>query len=84
MLPTFNARGDVVLVDHISVTADLIKVGDVVIARSVQNPRHIVCKRVLGLEGDTVAVQPPNRPGSAHRITVREKNFWKELQGTLP
>ena len=73
MLPTFNARGDVVLVEHISVTAGWIQVG-VVIARSVQNPRHIVCKRVLGLEGDTVSVQPPNKPGSTHRIKVR--NFF--------
>ena len=27
-------------------------------ARSAQEPRHIICKRVLGLEGDTVTVRP--------------------------
>ncbi len=70
-MPTFNPRGDIVLVDHVSVTAGLIKVGDVVIARSVQNPRHVVCKRVLGMEGDYVEVAPPIQAGSSRRIKVR-------------
>lgn len=70
MLPTLNSRGDILLVDQTAPTFDRIAVGDVVIARSVQNPRHTVCKRVLGLEGDEVDVHPPNRPGSTHKITV--------------
>ena len=35
--------------------------GDVVIAASPRNPRHIICKRVLGLEGDTVRVPVTSR-----------------------
>jgi len=58
MLPTFNTRGDVALVEHASVAFRRLHVGDVVVARSVQNPRHIVCKRILGLEGDLVQVAP--------------------------
>ena len=54
MLPTFNTHGDIALVEHISVWSHHLQVGDVVTARSVQNPRHIVCKRVLGMEGDVV------------------------------
>ena len=58
MMPTFNPRGDVALLEHVSVWSGLgggVAPGDVVLARSAQNPRHMVCKRVLGLEGDTGA-----------------------------
>ena len=54
MMPTFNPKGDVAFVEHISVARQTIEVGDVVIAKSVQNPRQVVCKRVLGLPGDRI------------------------------
>lgn len=44
--------------------------GDVVIARSVQNPRHVVCKRVLGLEGDTVNIPSSSKWGLGRTVTV--------------
>ena len=44
--------------------------GDVVTAHSVQNPRHIVCKRVLGLEGDTVKVPWSSTNGPARTVKV--------------
>lgn len=70
MLPTFNVRGDVAVVEHISVWAERLQVGDVVIARSVQNPRHVVCKRILGLEGDTVLVPSSATFGLTRTIQV--------------
>lgn len=45
-------------------------VGDVVTAYSVQNPRHIVCKRVLGLEGDTIKVPWSSTNGPARTVKV--------------
>ena len=36
----------------------LLCAGDIVIAKNMQSPRYIICKRVLGLEGDQVRVQP--------------------------
>ena len=71
MLPTFNQRGDVALLEHLSVLAERIEVGDVVVARSVQNPRHNVCKRVLGLEGDRVVIPHSKRWGAGRTVTVR-------------
>lgn len=56
MMPTFNPRGDVALLEHVSVWSGHVKAGDVVLARSMQNPRHMVCKRVLALEGGTGVV----------------------------
>ncbi|KAL6772403.1 hypothetical protein ACKKBG_A30100 [Auxenochlorella protothecoides x Auxenochlorella symbiontica] len=77
MSPTFNTHGDVALLERVSVATRSIKVGDVVVARSVQNVRHIVIKRVLGLEGDVVPL-----PGSTtgRRVAVVPKgHVW--LQG---
>ena len=59
MLPTLAARGDIVLAESLSVRAGQLRVGDVVVARSPTNPRHTVCKRVLGLGGDLVEVGEP-------------------------
>lgn len=85
MMPTFNPRGDIVLVDHISVTAGLINVGDVVIARSIQNPQHVVCKRVLGMEGDYVELAPPLKAGSCRRVKVTSgrKTFYFFITRTM-
>lgn len=44
--------------------------GDVVIARSPQNPRHLVCKRVLGLQGDSVKVAATTLLGPSRTVVV--------------
>lgn len=44
--------------------------GDVVTAYSVQNPKHVVCKRVLGLEGDTIKVPWSSTNGPARTVKV--------------
>ena len=44
--------------------------GDIVLARSVQNPRQIVCKRVLGLEGDEVRVHQSTQLGPSRTVKV--------------
>lgn len=59
MLPTFNARGDVVLLESASRRLGRIQRGDVVVAASPTNPRHAVCKRVVGVAGDAVTVGTP-------------------------
>jgi signal peptidase I len=79
MMPTLNPRGDVILAEHVSVWAGRVRVGDVVLARSVQNPRHMVCKRVLGLEGDTVRVRPRTGLGGGRAVRVPPGHVW--LQG---
>ena len=44
--------------------------GDIVLARSVQNPKQIVCKRVLGLEGDEVKVHQSTQLGHSRIVKV--------------
>lgn len=79
MLPTFNVAGDILLLEHISNKFWGIKVGDVVMARSPTNPRLVVCKRVLGLEGDQVTLLPTIAKGQIQHVVVPKGHVW--LQG---
>lgn len=55
MLPTLNVRGDVLLIDKLSHRFGNLGLGDIVIVQSPSNPRRILTKRVLGMEGDVVS-----------------------------
>ncbi|EPQ28246.1 uncharacterized protein PFL1_04073 [Pseudozyma flocculosa PF-1] len=39
-----------------------LRIGDIVVALSPANPNRTVCKRVIGLPGDTICVDPRMRP----------------------
>ena len=54
MLPTLNLTGDVVLAEHVSHRIGKVGRGDLVLVRSPVDPRRILTKRVVGMEGDTV------------------------------
>eukprot|EP00656_Telonema_subtile_P007701 TRINITY_DN1361_c0_g1_i2.p1 TRINITY_DN1361_c0_g1~~TRINITY_DN1361_c0_g1_i2.p1 ORF type:complete len:150 (+),score=25.45 TRINITY_DN1361_c0_g1_i2:90-539(+) len=54
MLPTFNNRGDVVLFERITPRRGNLARGDVVVSRSPTNPVQLVCKRIVGLGGDSI------------------------------
>jgi len=77
MLPTLNPSGDVVLTEVPSVTLGRVRCGDVVVATSPSNPRHTVCKRVLGMQGDTVRWRSPL--GRPVETVVPKGHVW--LQG---
>ena len=51
MLPTFNASGDIVLLDRLSPRLKPFEVGEVVVSRSPTHPKQTVCKRIMGLVG---------------------------------
>ncbi|KAK9830828.1 hypothetical protein WJX74_009119 [Apatococcus lobatus] len=82
MLPTFNPRGDLLIQEHLSVTFRQIRVGDVVFAVSKNDPRHIVCKRVLGMEGDAVEVRD-GRQGALKIEKVPEGHVWLQGDNTI-
>ena len=58
MLPTLNEFGDVVITDHRRSTKASLSVGDVIVFRSPGDPKLRMCKRLLGLPGDVVYVDP--------------------------
>merc|ERR1719426_501110 len=65
MIPTFNREGDVVLVDHVSRAFGRLERGDVVIAVCPYEPRKLVCKRLVAMEGD--ALPSPLPAGASQR-----------------
>ncbi|CAO3643187.1 unnamed protein product [Cunninghamella blakesleeana] len=58
MLPTFNMTGDIVLVEHISQRFKALQPGDVIVCVSPAVPGRLVLKRILGLPGDNICVDP--------------------------
>jgi mitochondrial inner membrane protease subunit 1 len=56
--------------------------GDIVIARSPTNPGNTVCKRVLGLPGDRILIQPQYWYQQEQIIEIPEGNVW--LEGDNP
>lgn len=65
MLPTMGPYNELVLEDRLSIrlsrdpiTSKTIRRGDLVVATSPLDPSLAICKRVIGLPGDVIAVDP--------------------------
>ncbi|KAG0177400.1 IMP1 inner mitochondrial membrane peptidase-like [Apophysomyces sp. BC1021] len=71
MLPTFNMTGDFVAVEHISKHFREFEAGDVVVCISPAAPGRAVLKRILGMPGDNICVDP----------TVQERKYINVPQG---
>ncbi|TDH66581.1 uncharacterized protein CCR75_008832 [Bremia lactucae] len=73
MLPTLNQNGDILLLDKFSPKLWKLQPGEVVIAKSVSDPRRTVCKRIIADEGETVCVRT--------RLSSSEVEFHKIPKG---
>ncbi|KAI8799672.1 mitochondrial inner membrane peptidase complex catalytic subunit [Cladochytrium replicatum] len=75
MLPTFNIIGDLVIVRKLSTTKvqQSVQHGDVLVAVSPMNSSRAICKRVAGLPGDTVPVDPLS---GSEKLTVPAGQVW--------
>ncbi|TYI81563.1 hypothetical protein E1A91_D05G161900v1 [Gossypium mustelinum] len=72
MLPTLNVTGSMLLVERISTRIGKLRPGDVVIFRSPEAPRKIVCKRLIGLEGDQITYVVDPQSGDRCETIVKE------------
>ncbi|CAI9087933.1 OLC1v1022140C2 [Oldenlandia corymbosa var. corymbosa] len=54
MLPTLNLTGSLVLAERLSTRFEKVGKDDVVMIRSPEDPRKVVVKRIVGVEGDAV------------------------------
>ncbi|OVA07085.1 Peptidase S26A [Macleaya cordata] len=80
MLPTLNLTGDLILAERISTRLGKVSPGDIVLVRSPENPRKIVTKRVMGMEGDSVTfLVDPKSTDRCQTITVPKGHVW--IQG---
>ncbi|KAK0208556.1 signal peptidase I family protein [Desarmillaria ectypa] len=77
MLPTLAVAGDVVIEDRLSLRFTEISRGDLVTVKSPLNPLRIVCKRIIGLPGDVICVDPTGQlaPSTEH-IVVPSGHVW--------
>jgi len=79
MLPTLAEGGEIVIEDRISVHLNPGKLqrGELVILNSPLEPQRSICKRVIGLPGDTVCVDPTGQlaPSTEH-VLVPKGHIW--------
>ncbi|XP_044953657.1 mitochondrial inner membrane protease subunit 1 isoform X2 [Hordeum vulgare subsp. vulgare] len=77
MLPALNMAGDVLLSDKVSPRYGRVGPGDVVLLVSPEDPRKVVIKRVLGMEGDAVTypVDAGNTDASK-TVVVPQGHIW--------
>ncbi|KAL8103480.1 mitochondrial ATP-independent inner membrane protease subunit 1a-like [Apium graveolens] len=79
MLPTFNISGDFVLAEKISPRFGKVCLNDVVLIRSPEDPRKIVTKRIVGMEGDNVTYSiNPESDDSFKTVVVPKGHVWIE------
>ncbi|KAE8734321.1 Peptidase S24/S26A/S26B/S26C family protein isoform 2 [Hibiscus syriacus] len=80
MLPTLCITGNVLLVERISTRTGKLRPGDVVILRSPEAPRKVVCKRLMGMEGDqvTYVVDPKNSDRCKTVVVIPKGHVWVE------
>ncbi|KEP48648.1 S26 family signal peptidase [Rhizoctonia solani 123E] len=79
MLPTLNSHGDILLQESLSLKFSSPKLsrGDLVISISPVDPTRLVCKRLLGLPGDTICVDPSEN--DTRHVVIPQGHVW--LQG---
>ncbi|SJL05974.1 uncharacterized protein ARMOST_09310 [Armillaria ostoyae] len=77
MLPTLAIDGDWVLEDRLSLRFTELSRGDLVTAKSPLDPLRIVCKRIIGLPGDIICVDPTGQTAaSTEHVVVPSGHVW--------
>ncbi|KAI0788590.1 LexA/Signal peptidase [Abortiporus biennis] len=76
MLPTMSPSGEMVLESRL-ITPDSFKRGQLITYISPLNPSRIVCKRLIGLPGDIICVDPTgNVVPSTEHVVVPKGHLW--------
>ena len=81
MYPTFNTRGDVVLVEQVSRLRRNLQPGDVVISVCPYEPKKMICKRLTALEGQRVDVRRLHGPFGQENTFIRGKDTVEVPRG---
>jgi mitochondrial inner membrane protease subunit 1 len=79
MLPTISAEGELVLDNKLvcRLFPERLGRGDIVTFVSPVDPQRVVCKRILGLPGDTICVDPTGEKApSTEHVIVPAGHFW--------
>jgi mitochondrial inner membrane protease subunit 1 len=83
MLPTIGPYNEVVLEDRLTIRLandplTRLRRGDLVVATSPIDPKMTICKRILGLPGDVITVDPLATPESRRNehVYIPEGHLW--------
>lgn len=79
MMPTLGYEGEIAVEDRITyrLFPDRLRRGDLVVVQSPIQPGHIICKRILGMPGDIVCVDPTGEhaPSTEH-VKIPPGHVW--------
>lgn len=79
MLPTFETSGEVAIesiLSHRLAPYNLIR-GELISLKSPVKPNRIICKRIIGLPGDVVCVDPTgSKAPSVEHVIVPKGYIW--------
>ncbi|XP_028786627.1 mitochondrial inner membrane protease subunit 1 [Neltuma alba] len=77
MLPTMGPMATFLLTERNSLRFGKVERGDIVLVRSPVNPRNLLTKRLLGLEGDSVTfLVDPRNSDKCETIVVPKGHVW--------
>lgn len=77
MLPTLASEGEIVIEDRLTYRFWPIQRGDIITLKSPLDPNRIVCKRVFGLPGDTICVDPTGSMAlSTEHVVIPRGHLW--------
>ncbi|KAG1715635.1 hypothetical protein ID866_1517 [Astraeus odoratus] len=79
MFPTFDSSGEIAIESIVSyrLFPHTLSRGELISLKSPLNPNRIICKRVIGLPGDTICVDPTGlKAPSTEHIVVPHGHVW--------
>lgn len=79
MLPTLGTQGELVIENKLSVLLNPASFtrGELIVLKSPLDPDRLVCKRILGLPGDTICVDPTGQyANSKEHVLVPKGHLW--------
>ena len=79
MLPTFSASTEWIIEDALSVRLGRrpLERGELVVLDSPRVPSAQICKRIIGLPGDVICVDPSNQRGRAEEhVLIPPGHIW--------
>ncbi|RKP12878.1 peptidase S24/S26A/S26B/S26C, partial [Piptocephalis cylindrospora] len=76
MLPTLDHIGSAMIVNKLAPRFFPIEQGDIIVCNSPLPPHHRVCKRVVGMPGDVVCIDPTKEEGEREWVQVPQGHVW--------
>lgn len=84
MLPTLQARHDFVLARKTHRLGRDLEMGDIIVAIKPSDPDHRVCKRISGMPGDVILVDPTSSSTVTNSVSTCDQNDGFNKFVTVP